>query len=131
MSILSFLKFWKKKYESPRTKLRRILVPETSNYPLRIPLFSGNLIIILCLLQIWCQNLSTAFRSKVMIHWSLKLGNFKADIIVVIWSEKILDKNTKDCWRFFSHIKNMIFHPKTSKIPNLQKWYQNGSKPII
>ena len=100
-------------------------------YPLRVSLFSGMLTSIMYLFQIWCQKLSNAFRSEVVIDLSLKFGKIKADIIVVNWSEKIVDKNTMDCWRFFSHIKNMIFHPKTSKIPNLQKWYQNGSKPII
>ena len=53
-------------------------------YPLRFSLFSGMLTSTMCLLQIWRQNLSTAFRSKVMIDLSLKFGNFKADIIVVI-----------------------------------------------
>ena len=61
-------------------------------YPLRCSLFSGMLTSTMCLLQIWRQNLSTAFRSKVMIDLSLKFGNFKADIIVVIWSEKYWTK---------------------------------------
>ena len=52
-------------------------------YPLRLSLFSGMLTGIMCLLQIWCQNLSTAFRSKITIVLSLKFGKFKADIIVV------------------------------------------------
>ena len=52
-------------------------------YPLRFSLFSGMLTSIICLLQIWCQNLSNAFRSKVMIDLSLKFGKIKADIIVV------------------------------------------------
>ena len=69
--------------------------------------------------------------SAQMMNLSSKFRKFKADNIVVIWSENIVTENTMDWWRFFSHIKNMIFHPKTSKIPNLQKWYQNGSKPII
>ena len=76
------------------------------------------------------SNLSTAFRSKVMIDLCSKFGKIKADIIVVNWSEKLVDKNTLLWWRFFSHIINMIFHSKTWKIPNLQKCYQNGSKPI-
>ena len=100
-------------------------------YPLRFSLFSGMFTSIMWLFQIWCQNLSTAFRSKVMIDLSLKFGKNKADIIGENWSEKIVTKNTMDWWRFFSHIKNMIVHSKTSKIHNLQKWYQNGSKPII
>ena len=52
-------------------------------YPLRFSLFSGMLTSIICLLQIWCQNLSNAFRSKVMIDLSLKFGKIKAGIIVV------------------------------------------------
>ena len=44
-----------------------------------------------------------------------------------IWKPKI--QRTGD--DFVSHIRNMIFHPKTSKIPNLQKCYQYGLKPII
>ena len=35
------------------------------------------------LVQIWYQNLSNAFRSKVMIDLSLKFGKIKAGIIVV------------------------------------------------
>ena len=43
-------------------------------YPLRFSLFSGMLTSTMCLLQIWRQNLSTAFRSKVMIDLSLRFG---------------------------------------------------------
>ena len=54
-------------------------------YPLRFPLFAGMLLTsIMCLLLIWCQKWSTAFRSKVMIDLSLKFGKIKADIILVI-----------------------------------------------
>ena len=71
--------------------------------------------------------MSTAIISKVMMNLSSKIGKFKADNIVVIWSENIVSKNTMDWWRFFSHIKNMIFHSKTSEIPNLQNWPQKPS----
>ena len=100
-------------------------------FPLWLPSYFSMLTSITCLFQIWSSKLSMAIISKVMMNLSSKFGKFKADNIVVIWSENIVTKNTKDWWRFFSHIKNMIFHPKTWKIPNLQKCYQNGSKPII
>ena len=51
--------------------------------PLRFSLFPGMLTSIMCLLQIWYQNLSNAFRSKVLIDLSLKLGTIKVNIIVV------------------------------------------------
>ena len=63
-------------------------------YPLLFSLFSGMLTSIICLLEIWCQTLSTAFRSKVMIDLCSKFGKIKADIIVVNLSEKIVDKDT-------------------------------------
>ena len=52
-------------------------------YPLRFVLVLGMLTSIMSLLQIWCQNLSTALRSKVMIDLSLNFGKIKADITVV------------------------------------------------
>ena len=48
-------------------------------YPLRFSLFSGILTRMMCLLKVWCQKLSLAFISKVMINLSLKFRKFKAD----------------------------------------------------
>ena len=128
MSILIFLKFWNKDTRL-LIKIRRILLSETSNYPLRIPLFSGVLSSMMFWSQIWYQIVSTAaFRSTVMIDGSLKFGKIKADIILVNWSEKIVDKTTLLWWRVFSHTKNMILGSYTSKILRLQKWAQKSSR---
>ena len=51
--------------------------------PLRFSLFSGISTSTVYLLQIWRQNLSKAFRSKVMIDRSLEFGKIKADITIV------------------------------------------------
>ena len=67
-------------------------VPETSNYTLRIPLFSGSLTSIMFWSYICCQIVSAAFRSIVIIDQSLNFGKIKADNIMVNWSEKIVDK---------------------------------------
>ena len=52
-------------------------------YPLQFSSFSSILTSLRCLLESLGDQLSTAFRSKVMINLSLKFGKIKADIIVV------------------------------------------------
>ena len=122
-----FSEILEQKQKALMTKIFRILISETSNYPLRIPLFSGVLTSMMCWLRISFQIVSTAFRSKVMVDWSLKFGQIKADIILVNWSEKIVDKNTLLWWRIFSHMKNMILGSQISKILKSQKWAQKSS----
>ena len=85
-----------------------------------LPSYFKILTSIKCWFQIWSWKLSMGNILKVMMNLSSKFGKFKVDNIAVIWSENKVTKNTKDWWHFFSHIKNMVFHPKTSKIPKLQ-----------
>ena len=49
------------------------------------------------------------------MNLSSKIGKFKADNIVVIWSENIVAKNTKDWWRFFLTSKTWFSIQKHEK----------------
>ena len=62
-----------------------------------------------------------------MSNLSFKIGKLKTDIIVVNWSEKLIDKNTLVWWQKKNHIENTILGSKTSKKLKFQKWTQKSS----
>ena len=68
---------------------------------------------------------------KVMMNLSSKIGKFKADNIVVIWSENIVAKNTKDWWRFFLTSKTWFSIQKHKKYLTSKNGIKTAQNPLF
>ena len=65
---------------------------------------------------------------EILERKHMKFGNFKADTPSVNWIGKNHGQKYSSLMTIFLEAQNMIFLPKTSKAPKLQKWPQKPSR---